>query len=181
MKITEQFSRNAIKEAIALIKWATSNGYTIDSIEDELVVKAIDTEKQLRDDTREMVKERIRGDARLSKIYPICPNDGYILNIAESTSMEFESELTCPDPECDYIEYLSISQVEWGYMMHEKLTGQKPEFPPEEINASSEERERRREVCKSCDELEGTKCKACGCSMKHRTYYDILSCPKEKW
>ena len=180
MRVTEMFRNHELVHAIAVMKWAAERGYTIESIQaemDEERDKKIDSEKVMREELREEVlKNKV-----LREKLALCPNDSFVLNVRESQDEDAESEVYCPNPDCGYIEKLDISPLDWNMMMSAKVQGKEPEFKPSETKASKEDISNRRAICKACDQLENTTCLACGCSMKHRTYYEILSCPKEKW
>lgn len=181
MKITEMFRNNEIVLAIAVMEWAFNHGYTIESIRaemieiDEMKKRPVDADKIVREE----IRDRINTDPERKKKLPICPNDGFVMNIRESEVAE--SELYCPDPECGHLELLDISILEWNTRLSTAMTGKEPDFDPDEIKVSKEEREARRKVCGECEHLDGMTCKKCGCDYKHRTYYEILTCPDGRW
>jgi hypothetical protein len=116
---------------------------------------------------------------KASEFLPKCPACSEILKLREAIEDGFESILFCT---CGY-EYLTdVSIVDQQLNIKAKMQGKDPDFSVEELRAPSEERKRRRVICKTCDQLTSRNtCKACGCRIKHRTYYEILTCPKKKW
>ena len=50
------------------------------------------------------------------------------------------------------------------------------------VVAKPEDRTKRIELCKTCDEITDTKfCKQCNCFMPAKTWVASKSCPLEKW
>lgn len=116
---------------------------------------------------------------RLFKASPKCPACKKSLGLVEATEDAFESVLSC---QCGYKYYTDVSVADWKDRIEADAAGKPVEFETEDIRASAEERSRRREICKKCVNLmANNKCRVCGCRMKHRTYYDILKCPKKFW
>jgi len=115
----------------------------------------------------------------ISKYMPRCPSCRETLTLMESEEDFYESKWVC---RCGYEYYTQLSIVDQRMLIDAKINGTDPDFEVEELRASLEERKRRRSICETCDQLMPSKtCKACGCRMKHRTYYEILTCPKKFW
>ena len=178
MRIKDVFSRTELMQTLSILKWMEANNYTAEMIEQELFVEVksvIEREKEARQESL----KKVYANPVLKANVPLCKKCGDFYKIEESELPEWETQLVCA--ECGHTEYLDISPVDFGMEVEAKIRGKEVEFKPEEIKATKGERNRRRKICFSCEHLNGTTCKACGCSAKHRTYYDILKCPTNKW
>ena len=53
----------------------------------------------------------------------------------------------------------------------------------EQFKCSTEQRNIRYDICKSCDQFNNTttQCKVCKCVMSVKTYFALSSCPLKKW
>lgn len=103
---------------------------------------------------------------------------GAFMHIAESDNADYESMLICP--ECGAREYSELSIADYLRTVSAERGGRE-HFDTEEIRAPLEIREQRRAICVACEHIKDGRCQACGCRIKHRTYYRILACPKDYW
>lgn len=175
--IIDRFGYDVTIGLIAKMRWLIDSGYTIEDMEAECEAQAqrsIDLIKAEKD--KELAD--VQNDPKTRDKIPLCPECGYVLFIKESREEEWESELLCS---CGYKKRLDISPMDLEAKIRADVNNEEVEFKPEEIRAKTKERRRRRAVCAKCSMLQGKLCIKCGCSTKHRTYYEILTCPMEKW
>lgn len=171
----EVFDFRAIQECRNILRVMEVNGISIEQF--RTFVAGYKKELHAKGKARapdKGVKQRLRASL------PTCPKCSTYLNLRESTGAYYESEWWCRS--CMYVHYTEVSVVDHQMLINARSKGEDPDFSVEELRASSEERKLRRAVCEKCNYLTPQNtCKACGCRMKHRTYYKILTCPKKFW
>lgn len=177
--ILDKIGWNDAIHLLTYYDWIIENGLTIESLREELKEENENIRKRADDEYQKYIKVRREyRDKGLDDDW--CESCDMPLLAIESRRPECESELRCPT--CKYVKCLDISLADYNLSINNKL------YPDQDIiiepgsnRASERERKERRKICMSCKYLNGTSCKRCGCSMKHRTYYDILSCPDKRW
>jgi hypothetical protein len=103
---------------------------------------------------------------------------GAFMHITESDRPDYESMLVCS--ECGAREYSDLSMAD--YLRAVSAAREEKDFADvDEIRAPYAIREQRRAICAACEHIKDGRCTACGCRIKHRTYYRILACPKDHW
>lgn len=103
---------------------------------------------------------------------------GSLMHITESDRDGYESVLVCP--ECENREYSELSIAD--YLRAISADREEKHLDDiDEIRASAAVRIERREICASCENNADGRCRVCGCRIRHRTYYKILPCPKDRW
>lgn len=178
MKILDAWDRDHLNDFLKLHHWLIENGFTLDDARKELD----DWESEKIKRNNEMITadiERMKMNPKAREYLTYCPECDEPMIPIESELKECESELVCS--KCSYSECRTISLFDYMIVMRELIAGREPEFKPDEIRETLVERERRRGICGKCEYLKGKACMKCGCSVKHRTYYKILSCPDKRW
>lgn len=175
--ILDRWGIGIVQDIVVILDWLKQNNHTVEDLRNELAEFKAE-KKRFQED--EDIKERdaILADPKLREIIPMCPVDGWPLRIVESALPEWEAELVC---KCGYKEYLDISVMDYQTELSAKVQDKEVDFKPEDIRVSKEERDKRRAICKECEFLSDKICRKCGCSAKHRTYYEILTCPDRRW
>ena len=177
MKLIEKFTGTQLVELLAKMRWMEAGGYTADDIVKALSeIEALD--KAEIKSHQEIELKLVLANPILKEHTPLCKKCGYVLFVIESKNPDYEGELLCA---CGESVPLDISPADYHMIRNAKIKGEELEFAPKDIMADKEDRLYRRKICRRCDFLKGIMCVKCGCSVKHRTYYDILTCPEEKW
>ena len=177
MRPLERYSYEMLKNFVALSFWLSSNNLTLEDVNYDLTEFENRSLLQAANVEAEEL-EMINKDPKLKDNVPWCDECGGLMRAYGSEKDECESELRCKN---SHAVCLDISVMDFNVGLNAKIRGEKPEFEPEDIRASEEERIRRRNICRECEHLDGVRCKKCGCAMKHRTYYEILNCPDKRW
>jgi len=170
------FNFKIIQECLTLLIHMEQNALVLSD-----VIAYIDEKKQeyLEEMTRMAKTEKTVDKCEKSPHMPKCPACDRMLLLRESEIHNLEGVLFCS---CGYEYHTEISIADHQMLINAKIKGVDPDFTVDELRASAEERKRRRKICKTCEYLTSyNTCKACGCRMKHRSYYSILDCPKKKW
>ena len=103
---------------------------------------------------------------------------GAFMHITESDRSGYESVLVCS--KCGEREYSDLSIADYLRAISAERKGKHLD-DIEEVRATSTVRSERRAICAACENNTNGRCQACGCRIKHRTYYGILSCPNDLW
>ena len=175
--IRNVFSNTILSEYITVCGWLEANGFTIDDVRKELNYELEHLREQNERQERELRAE-LKNNPRFSEVIRLCKKCDKILRIVESAHPNWETDLLCP---CGHVEHLDVSPVDYNMQISAALREEEPDFTIDELRAKKEVRMSRRHICNTCEFLDGRRCKKCGCSAKHRTYYKILTCPVGKW
>ncbi len=172
------FNFKLLQECMTLLKHLELKAIPLSQFKKYMQIYVIDSDKLsaiLKQQKQERAVEQQKFDAHTPK----CPNCEMLLKVRESISDEYETDFVC---KCGYVYHTDISIVDYTELIKSKANNTEPDFSIEELRATKNSRLQRREICRTCDQLTPNKtCKACGCRMKHRTYYKILNCPKKYW
>ena len=179
MKLTEAFNYGDLIKFATMHRWMSNNGYKLDDALAEIArinkEKVKEANRWIDEDDKELLKSR----PELLKVFDFCDKCKRILTAFESRDEKWELDLVCR--EHGMIKQLDISPMDYNMAISAEAQGKEPDFDPEEIRASVVARETRRAFCKDCEFRTNIRCRKCGCSVKHRTYYEILHCPIGKW
>lgn len=170
------FNFKSLQECVTLLIHVDQHGLVLTDVIDYIELK----KSKMSGVTQKTGPDHEKSDrGAVSDHIPKCPACSNTLKLRESIRSDFESVLYCG---CGYEYYNQISIVDHQMLVQAKMQNKDPDFSVDELRTPLEERKRRREICKTCDQLTvRNTCKACGCRMKHRTYYEILTCPKKFW
>ena len=179
MKLLEIVNWNKAVEIITLYDWIIDQGKTLDDLREEVRLEGEEIARQEQNALKEYVEKRRKlKDQGLDDDW--CEACDMPLLAIESPSPDCEAELKCP--KCTYSRCLDISLTDYRLSVNEKMySNEDLMIKPGENRVSIEERKRRRKICMACEHLTGNRCRRCGCTIKHRTYYEILSCPDKRW
>lgn len=179
MKLLDRLGWNRAVELITYYDWIIENGKTIDDLRKEISLENERAKTKTAAELDEYISERrLLKDKGINTDW--CEDCDRPLIAIESPREECETELKCL--KCGKGPCLDISLADYNLAINNKMYPEEEiQINPEENKVSIEERKRRRNICMSCEYLNGKVCRRCGCSVKHRTYYEILSCPDGRW